>query len=72
MSRAGQVYPRLLPCSKLQAMQSVQKLLLWALAIAASTCPAIAQDPIAAYPKNYSLALENDVVFGHSRSLRTA
>lgn len=62
MTRAAQVYPRPLPCSKLQAMLSAQKLLLCVLAIAASACPVIAQDPIAAYPKNYSLALNNDVV----------
>jgi hypothetical protein len=40
-------------------MLRIQKLLLYLLATA---CPAIAQDPIAAYPKNYRLALDNDVV----------
>ncbi len=43
-------------------MLRAQKLLLSLSAIAASVSPAIAQDPIAAYPKNYSLALDNDVV----------
>jgi hypothetical protein len=62
MGDADQVYPRPIPCSKLQSMLRAQKLLLCLSAIAASAPPAIAQDPIAAYPKNYSLALDNDVV----------
>ena len=43
-------------------MLRIRKLLLCLFATAASACAAIAQDPIAAYPKNYSLALDNDVV----------
>lgn len=42
-------------------MRSYGKLLL-ALAIGASACAAPAQDPLKAYPKNYSLALDNDEV----------
>lgn len=43
-------------------MLSFPKLLLLSLAIGASACAAIAQDPVVAFPKNYSLALYNDVV----------
>jgi hypothetical protein len=43
-------------------MPFFSKLLLRSLAIAASACAAIAQDPMVAFPKNYSLALDNDVV----------
>ena len=43
-------------------MLSAQNLLLCVLATAATACTATAQDPIAAYPKNYSLALDNNVV----------
>lgn len=49
-------------CSTLRVMLSYAKLLLLSLAIEASACAAIAQDPVAAFPRNYSLALENDVV----------
>jgi hypothetical protein len=43
-------------------MLSSRKFFLLLLATAVTACLAIAQDPIAAYPKNYSLALDNDVV----------
>ena len=43
-------------------MLSFPKLLLLSLAGGASACAAIAQDPVVAFPKNYSLALDNDVV----------
>jgi hypothetical protein len=43
-------------------MLSFSKLLVLALAVEVSACPAIAQDPIVAFPKNYSLILDNDVV----------
>jgi hypothetical protein len=37
-------------------------LLLLPVAIGGSACAARAQDPMVAFPKNYSLALDNDVV----------
>jgi hypothetical protein len=37
-------------------------LLLLPVAIGARACAAIVQDPMVAFPKNYSLALDNDVV----------
>jgi hypothetical protein len=43
-------------------MPSFTKLVLLSLAIGASACTAIAQDPLAAFPKNYRLALDNDPV----------
>jgi hypothetical protein len=43
-------------------MVSFAKLFLLSLAIGASGGAAMAQDPMVAFPKNYSLALDNDVV----------
>jgi hypothetical protein len=49
-------------CSTLRAMLCLPKLLLLSLAIGASAGTAIAQDPVIAFPKNYSFALDNDLV----------
>ena len=43
-------------------MLCLPKLLLLSLAIGASAGTAIAQDPVIAFPKNYSFALDNDLV----------
>jgi hypothetical protein len=43
-------------------MLSLAKLLMLSLALGASAGKAFAQDPIAAFPKNYSLAFDNDIV----------
>jgi hypothetical protein len=42
-------------------MAFVPKSLLLLIALGASACAAIAQDPMATYPKNYMLALDNNV-----------
>lgn len=49
-------------CSTLRTMPSLPKLLLLSFTIGAGACVAIAQDPIVAFPKNYSLALNNELV----------
>jgi hypothetical protein len=49
-------------CSTLRTMPSLSKLLLLSFAIGAGACTAIAQDPTVAFPKNYSLALDNEFV----------
>lgn len=51
-----------LECFTLRSMLSALRLLLVLSSIGASTCLAAVQDAVVAFPKNYSLVLDNDVV----------